>query len=166
MGARVYFEGKKGGGKIHSWPLKLQHQEGMIWWTSKSHKRKKRLGFANDLYFRIFRQHRRKKWLLKHCIKEKLCGGFLIWKMLWKVRHCSEFHVKLQIRRRNAHYQALELDRGRIISYLSVDYCSALLPVVLVHIHPLSCKYGMNGLLRVLLNSMQDLNALPWLMLE
>ena len=34
--------------KILCFPLTMQHHEGMIWRTSKSHERKKRLGYAND----------------------------------------------------------------------------------------------------------------------
>ena len=43
----------------------------------------------------------------------------------------------------------------------SVDFCSVILPVALVDNHPLSREYEINGLLRIILKDMQDLNALP-----
>ena len=43
----------------------------------------------------------------------------------------------------------------------SVDYRFLISLVALVDIHPLSCKYGINGLLSVILNDKQDLNTLP-----
>ena len=42
----------------------------------------------------------------------------------------------------------------------SVDYRSLILPVTLVNIHPLSCKYKIKGI-RVKMNCMEDLNTLP-----
>ena len=41
-----------------------------------------------------------------------------------------------------------------------LDYRSMISPIVLLDILPLSCKYGISGLLRVILNSMQDHNVL------
>ncbi|GFX51508.1 hypothetical protein TNCV_2277881 [Trichonephila clavipes] len=41
-----------------------------------------------------------------------------------------------------------------------VDYPSRILPVALVEIQPLPCKYRINGFLRIILNGMQDLHAL------
>ena len=40
----------------------------------------------------------------------------------------------------------------------SVDYRFVILLVAVVDIHPLSCEYEINVLLRVKLNGMQDLN--------
>ena len=45
----------------------------------------------------------------------------------------------------------------------NVDYHSMISPVAVVDIHLLSCEYGINELLRVILNGMQDLKAFPWL---
>ena len=39
-----------------------------------------------------------------------------------------------------------------------VDYRFMILPVSLFDIHPLSCEYGINRLLRIILNGMQELN--------
>ena len=43
---------------------------------------------------------------------------------------------------------------ARSLPIESVDYCSVLLPIALVDIHPLTCEYGIKGLLRVILNCM------------
>ena len=54
---------------------------------------------------------------LKHCTKEKLCSGFLIWKGLSNVRVCSEYPVRPRIIRRNAYQQVSEFNRSRIVTY-------------------------------------------------
>ena len=43
----------------------------------------------------------------------------------------------------------------------SMNYHSVISLIALFDIHSLSCKYGINGLLYVKLNNMQDLNTLP-----
>ena len=45
------------------------------------------------------------------------------------------------------------------LSNENVDYHSVISFVALLDIHPLSCENGMEGLLRIILISMQDHNA-------
>ena len=85
--------------------------------------------------------------------KEKNCNGFLIQKVLCYVRICSE-QKKTSKRRRNAYHQ-----EAGSFHIECVDYCSVILTVALVQIHPLSCEFGIIWLLKVILNNMQDLNA-------
>ena len=47
-----------------------------------------------------------------------------------------------------------------------MNYRSVTSTVTLVDIHPLSCEYGTNILLRIILISMKDLNTLSRLTLE
>ncbi|GFV07396.1 uncharacterized protein TNCV_452621 [Trichonephila clavipes] len=56
-----------------------------------------------------------------------------------------------------------EFDRSRIVVYREGGFRSVISPFVLVEIQPLSCTYGINWLPRVILNSIQDLHALPLL---
>ena len=50
---------------------------------------------------------------------------------------------------------------ARSLPIVSVNFRPVISPVAHVDIHPLSCEYGINTLLRVILNDTQDLNALP-----
>ena len=47
------------------------------------------------------------------------------------------------------------------MSIENVDYGSTISPVALVDIHPLLYECGINELLKIILNSMQNFNALP-----
>ena len=47
------------------------------------------------------------------------------------------------------------------LSFESVDYRFTIPSIALFDIHSLSCEYGISELLKVILNSMQDFNALP-----
>lgn len=40
-----------------------------------------------------------------------------------------------------------------------MNYLTVISPIALVEIQPLSCEYGINGLLRAILNGIQDLNV-------
>lgn len=93
--------------------------------------------------------------------KRKIRGKFYIRKALCKIDVCSEYRVMPQIIRKNAYTQVSEFDRSRILPIESVSYRFLNSLIALVEIQPLPIEYGINGLLRTILNGMQDLNALP-----
>ena len=84
---------------------------------------------------------------------------FQFGKHFFKHTVCSEYRVTPRKKIRNTYIQVSEFDRARIIvfEFLFRDWST----VALVDIHLLPGKYVINGLMKVILNSMQDLNALP-----
>ena len=63
--------------------------------------------------------------------------------------------------KRNAYIQVPKIDRGRIVVYRKCGLPLRDIVSHMVDIHSMSCKYGVNGLLRIILNGMLDLNILP-----
>ena len=90
-------------------------------------------------------------------------------KALCKARVCSYYHVMPGIIKRKTHQQVLEVDKGGIVDRrgLSRVWTVVLMsPIALIGIYSLSCEYGINGILMIILNGMHDLTALPWLLLR
>ena len=82
-----------------------------------------------DVAFSTFRRHKREKRHLKHCIKEKVCSGFLFRKALWKARYSSEYCVMPQIRRRNTYRRNLQ--EAASLHIESVNYSSVISPITM-----------------------------------
>ena len=83
----------------------------------KSHKRKKRLRYANNSPFSTFRNRKKEKRYLKHSIKEIICNEYFIRKTLYKVRVESEYRIMQRIIRRNAHQKVWKFNRNGIVFY-------------------------------------------------
>ena len=99
---------------------------------------------------------------LMHCITEKICSGFLIQKALQSefaqiIMSYLEWYERMHtIKCRNSIWK-------RLLLMKSADIHSMVLFISLVDTYPLLCEYGINTLLRVTLNGVQDLNFISWL---